>query len=134
VGSWRWTCGFLRIITSWALIWCTSSTQLCCVGSRQWKWVSSSYARSSYTGPMDWVKETNGFTGICFFKSKNKHTIIRIWMTTCIRTNLHSYIVINLSSQMCFWIITNLRHMYNVKPQHSLIKFVEDVLVPGCNS
>jgi hypothetical protein len=25
----------LRIITSWALIWCTSSTQLCCVGSRQ---------------------------------------------------------------------------------------------------
>ena len=51
----------LHTITSWALIYFGSSVQLCCVSSRQWWWRSSSYARSSYTRPRDWFKETSGF-------------------------------------------------------------------------
>ena len=51
----------LCIITSWALIYLGFSAQICCVGSRQWWWEFSSYARSSYTRLRDWFKKTSEF-------------------------------------------------------------------------
>ena len=51
----------LHTNTTWALMWFGSSTQLCCVGSRQWRWGSSWYVKLTYTWPMYWVKEACGF-------------------------------------------------------------------------
>jgi hypothetical protein len=52
----RWDFGgghmTLCTVTSWSFIQLGSSTQLCCIGSKQWGWGSSSYPKSSYTGPI----------------------------------------------------------------------------------
>jgi hypothetical protein len=58
------------------LVGLQSGIQLCCVGSRQRRWGSSSYTRLSYTGPMDW------FSQATLFK------VFNVMYTTCERPNL----------------------------------------------
>ena len=61
---WRWPCGFAhRYLLGFDPAWVY--TQLCCVGCKQWRWGSSSSARSSYTGHRDWCKEATDFDLEC---------------------------------------------------------------------
>ena len=49
-----WPC-VLLLVGLWYSFYLVSN--YCCIGSRQWRWGSSSHAMSSYMEPMDWCKE-----------------------------------------------------------------------------
>ena len=71
-----------------------------CVGSRQRRWGSKSYARSSYMGPRDWLKKASDFD-IEYSSNIELRLFFFLFFFIAMFSPPHTYIINQIAIHMC---------------------------------